>query len=127
MRAFSDEALPQRDHDPERGERIVDLRLGPADDAGLLIWELDGVPVSVAGFGSPTSIGIRIGPVYTPPELRRRGFASALTADLSRRMLDRGYRFCFLYTDLSNPFSNKVYLRVGYEFVCESADYSFST
>ena len=65
--------------------------------------------------------------MYTPPALRRRGFASALTADLSQRMLDRGYRFCFLYTDLSNPFSNKVYLRIGYEFVCESADYSFST
>jgi predicted GNAT family acetyltransferase len=82
--------------------------------------------MSLAGFGSPTATGIRVGPVYTPPDRRRKGFASALVADLSRRMLEKGYEFCFLYTDLSNPYSNKVYLTIGYEFVCESADFSFT-
>ena len=46
--------------------------------------------------------------MYTPPELRGHGYATALTAELSQRLLDGrlfegGRRFCFLYTDLANP------------------------
>jgi predicted GNAT family acetyltransferase len=88
-----------------------------------VLWD-DGGPVSFAAFGNPTPNGIRIGPVYTPPELRRRGYASALVAELSTRLLaDR--RFCFLYTDLANPTANKIYERIGYQRVCESAEIVF--
>ena len=57
--------------------------------------------------------------MYTPPELRGRGYATALTAELSQRLLDGrlfegGRRFCFLYTDLANPTSNAIYERIGY-------------
>ena len=34
-------------------------------------------------------------------------------------------RFCFLYTDLENPTSNRIYTAVGYEPVCDSIDYAF--
>ena len=61
-----------------------------------------------------TPNGIRIGPVYTPPELRGRGYASALVAKLSSSLLAGGRRFCFLHTDLANPASNKIYERLGY-------------
>jgi hypothetical protein len=64
--------------------------------------------------------------VYTPPRFRRRGYASALVAELSRRLLDDGRDYCFLYTDLANPTSNRIYMDVGYELVCESADYAFT-
>ena len=77
------------------------------------------------GFGGPTPNGIRIGPVYTPPELRGRGYASALTAQVSQLQLDRGRRFCFLYTDLANPTSNAIYMRIGYERVCDSRELAF--
>ncbi|MBA2569295.1 MAG: GNAT family N-acetyltransferase [Actinobacteria bacterium] len=73
----------------------------------------------MTGFGGPTPNGIRIGPVYTPPELRGRGYASALVAKLSSSLLAGGRRFCFLYTDLANPASNKIYERLGYVRVCE--------
>jgi predicted GNAT family acetyltransferase len=63
--------------------------------------------------------------VYTPPELRRRGYASALVAALSRRLLDEGRRFCFLYTDLANPTSNHIYREIGYEEVCPATSYRF--
>jgi uncharacterized protein len=69
--------------------------------------------------------GIRIGPVYTPPALRRRGYASALVTELSRRLLDSGREYCVLYTDLANPTSNRIYQEVGYERVCDSAEYVF--
>ena len=70
--------------------------------------------------------GIRIGPVYTPPALRGRGYASACVARLSQDKLDEGRTFCFLYTDLSNPTSNHIYQEIGYEPVCDVADYRFT-
>jgi predicted GNAT family acetyltransferase len=89
------------------------------------MWEDGADVVSMCGFGGLTPRGIRIGPVYTPPELRRRGYASALTAHVTQQQLDGGRDYCFLYTDLANPTSNRIYLNLGYELVCESADYAF--
>jgi len=80
----------------------------------LYLWE-DGEIVSLAGIGSPTPNGLRIGPVYTPPERRRHGYASALVAAMSQGALDAGRTFCFLFTDLANPTSNHVYQAIGYE------------
>jgi uncharacterized protein len=119
--AFGIEALPHPDE--ERLTRELDHRLSAAD-TGVVLWEHDGA-VSLAGFGGPTPNGIRIGPVYTPPELRGRGYASALVAELSSKLLAGGRRFCFLYTDLANPTSNKIYERIGYVRVCESAEIEF--
>lgn len=123
-RAFGVEALGEQDPDEERIARNVDHKLAEAG-GGIALWEDDGRPVSAVGFGSPTPSGIRIGPVYTPPELRSRGYASALTAHVSAEQLARGRRFCFLYTDLANPTSNRIYTAIGYEQVCESVEYAF--
>jgi uncharacterized protein len=122
--AFTAEALGD-EPDEARLEEMVHHRLA-ADNAGLVLWE-DGDTVSLAGFGGKTPNGIRIGPVYTPPEHRNRGYATALTAELSQRLLDSGRRFCFLYTDLANPTSNRIYERIGYRRMCESAEIRFVT
>ena len=125
FRAFSEEVLHPGDNDDHaRLERSVDTRLR-SEDAGVALWELDGRPVSLAGFGGSTPNGIRIGPVYTPPELRGQGFGTAVTAAISRRLLEGGHRFCFLYTDLANPTSNAIYTRIGYEPVCDSREVRF--
>ena len=58
-----------------RLERSVDARLASAD-AGIVLWEVEGEPVSLVGFGGPTPNGIRIGPVYTSPEHRGRGYGT---------------------------------------------------
>jgi predicted GNAT family acetyltransferase len=123
---FTTEALPEHARDRELGriERTIDLRL-QAGEAGFWIWEDEGTPVSLSGFGGPTPSGIRIGPVYTPTERRRRGYATTLVADQSRWALDHGHRACFLYTDLANPTSNRIYEEIGYERVGDSADYRF--
>lgn len=91
---------------------------------GRFLWEHEG-PVSLAGFSGPTPNGIRIGPVYTPPEHRRRGYASALVAALSQQLLDEGRKMCFLYTDLANPTSNRIYMNIGYQPVCDVNVYCF--
>jgi uncharacterized protein len=121
---FSVEALGDAEPDRERLVRSIDYRLD-SPDAGVAFWEDEGRPVSAVGFGSPTPSGIRIGPVYTPPELRGRGYASALTAHVSAEQLAGRHRFCFLYTDLANPTSNRIYEAIGYERVCDSVEYAF--
>jgi uncharacterized protein len=128
--AFGDEVLHEGGPGREHAAAMLDHRLA-SPVAGILLWEDDGEPVSLAGWGGRTPNGIRVGPVYTPPEVRGRGYATALTAELSQRLLDgrlfdRGRRFCFLYTDLANPTSNAIYERIGYRRVCESAEIVFA-
>ena len=123
LRAFQAEALPE-DAPHVELEPAVDRRLA-REDAGFVLWE-DGEPVSLCGFGGRTPHGNRIGPVYTPPELRGRGYGSAVTAHATKEQLDSGRDYCFLYTDLTNPTSNKIYMNIGYEFVCDSAEYAFT-
>lgn len=90
----------------------------------LSLWDDDG-PVSLTGAAAVTPNGSRIGPVYTPPGLRGHGYASALVAAVSQSQLDRGRRFCFLFTDLANPTSNQIYRSIGYEPVCDVDEYRF--
>jgi predicted GNAT family acetyltransferase len=124
MNAFATEALEEGDPGRTEARATVEHRLG-GGDGGFLLWEDAGEVVSVSGWGGPTPNGIRIGPVYTPPELRGRGYATALVAELSQRLLGEGRSFCFLFTDLANPTSNAIYERIGYVRVCESAMIAF--
>ena len=80
----------------------------------------------MAGQGPHSSHGITVNLVYTPPELRGRGYASACVAALSQQLLDAGWEFCTLYTDLANPTSNSIYQRIGYRPVCDSNEYHFA-
>ena len=73
----------------------------------------------------PTTSGIWIGPVYTPPAERNKGYATSLVARMSQQALDGGRKFCALFTDLSNPTSNAIYQRIGYRPICRYALYGF--
>jgi predicted GNAT family acetyltransferase len=119
--AFEQEAFGEVVTEPEtRADRFLRM-----PSRGMYLWEHEGQIVSLAGYGGPTPHGIRIGPVYTPPELRGRGYASACVARLSQDMLDGGRQYCFLYTDLANPTSNRIYQAIGYEPVCDVDEYRF--
>ncbi|HEV2293125.1 MAG TPA: GNAT family N-acetyltransferase [Tepidisphaeraceae bacterium] len=91
----------------------------------LMIWEDGGQAVAMAGSAGETPNGIRVNAVYTPPPFRNRGYASTLVATLSQQLLDAGRRFCFLYTDLANPTSNKIYRAIGYEPIAQSTRIEF--
>ena len=65
-------------------------------------------------------------PIFTPPDERRRGYGSALTAALTQQLLDGGRRFCFLFTDLANPTSNSIYPKIGYRPVADFKDFQFA-
>jgi hypothetical protein len=123
MVAFGEEVLEESDPGRTEAREGVEHRL-ETQDGGFELWE-DGEVVSLSGWGGRTPNGIRIGPVYTPPEHRGRGYATALVAGLTESLLDGGRRFCFLYTDLANPTSNAIYERIGYVKVAESAMVAF--
>lgn len=92
---------------------------------GLIgIWDDDG-PVAMAGYTIPIGGVSRIGHVYTPPERRRRGYAAACTAAMSQLAFENGADRCVLYTQLSNPTSNAIYRRLGYEPVTDQIRYRF--
>ncbi|MGZ8438313.1 MAG: GNAT family N-acetyltransferase [Candidatus Limnocylindrales bacterium] len=122
MRAFTDEALGE--DDPDTSEAMTDRWL-EGRGRTLYLWD-DAGPVSLCGVGGRTPHGVRIGPVYTPPETRRRGYASALVAASSQLQLDAGRRFCFLFTDLANPTSNHIYQTIGYEPIRDVDEYRFA-
>lgn len=121
---FEREAFPDQEHRLDDAESAVDYRLR-SNVGGFYLWDDDGA-VSYAGYGGPTPHGIRIGPVYTPPELRGRGYASGCVAGMSQILLDSGRQFCFLFTDLRNPTSNHIYQVIGYEPVCDFTEYVLS-
>ncbi|HKP30483.1 MAG TPA: GNAT family N-acetyltransferase [Gemmatimonadales bacterium] len=105
--------------EPAPTNRAATYRIGAKE---LFLWD-DGQPRSMAGWSGPTTHGIRVNAVYTPPQLRGQGYASMTVAALSQLLLDRGYRFCCLYTDLANPTSNAIYKRIGYEPISDSSVY----
>lgn len=117
---FQAEALPHEV--PSRGniEAMVEMSFALPHLRGFWLWEdAQGRPVSLAGHTGPTPNGIRIGPVYTPPQERGKGYASACVAALSQHHLDQGRRYCFLFTDLANPTSNHIYQQIGYVGVAD--------
>lgn len=108
----------------EEADQAIDRRLHDSSRS-LYVWE-DGTPVAMAGTSGPTPNGIRVNAVYTPPEHRRKGYASACVAALSQLMLDQGRTFCFLFTDMGNSTANHIYQTIGYEAVGDAEIYAFS-
>ncbi|MFI6356444.1 GNAT family N-acetyltransferase [Streptomyces sp. NPDC050743] len=96
-------------------------------DKRYTLWETpDGTPVSVAGMNPLIGGQIQVDVVYTPAHLRGRGYAGAVTAEVSRAALAAGARDVVLFADLANPTSNALYQRLGYRTLTDWAAYDFS-
>jgi len=119
---FHLEALPHEPYSTEEARRNATAR---PQDGMTFIWEVEAQPVAMASLARPTAHGISVNAVYTPPEHRKRGYATALVAAISEEGLKRGKQFCVLYTDLTNLTSNLIYQKIGYRFVSGSRHYRF--
>ncbi|WP_321284207.1 GNAT family N-acetyltransferase [Exiguobacterium profundum] len=106
-----------RSSPPEKVTKAVQTMLEREE---AVFWEVDGQVVSCAKRARPTENGITVSFVYTSPSARGKGYARSLVADLSRQLLETK-SFCVLYTDLTNPTSNKIYREVGYQQIMDSA------
>jgi GNAT superfamily N-acetyltransferase len=123
-RAFAEEDA-HIDRGPMTPEETVarSLRLG----CGELLWEVDGEPVAQATARPVVATVSRIGPVYTPPEHRRHGYAAAVTAAATRWALDAGAERVLLFTDLADPTTNRLYPRLGYRPVYDAVELGFGS
>lgn len=102
-------------------ERAEDVAARFLERGELFVWEHARLAAMAAWVGR-TPHGVRIAFVYTPPERRGHGYATALVADVTARVLAAGYRFSCLFTDLGNPTSNRIYASIGYQPVCDVVD-----
>jgi predicted GNAT family acetyltransferase len=118
--AFHEEALEPIDWTTAR-----EMANGRIREGDFYVWE-DNTPVSMAAKVRPTANGMAISLVYTPHDWRQRGYASACVAAFSQLLLDEGWQFCTLFTDLANPTSNSIYQKIGYKSVGDFNDYVFA-
>jgi len=109
--------------DAHRDESIDREDLRRRIESGNYWFWLDetGQRVHLTGANPPAFGVARIGPVYTPPQQRRKGYAAAAVAAVSQLFLDAGTRVC-LYTDQANPTSNSVYQAIGYQPVVDQVN-----
>ena len=112
LRSFELDCFGITSHSLEEYQQAALRRIQHGD---WFLWEADDRwVVSMCMRVRPTSHGCSVSGVYTPPEYRGKGYASACVAALSQRLLDEGYQFTSLFTDLANPTSNSIYMKVGY-------------
>ena len=112
--AFYDEIeAEEHERSAARGTAAGMLRRGL-----VYLWEDAGAPVSMVCFRYVTKEGARIAPVWTPPALRGRRYASAAVGRLTGELLHAGVDWCALFADVDNPTSNNIYRRLGYNEAC---------
>jgi predicted GNAT family acetyltransferase len=109
--------------DPQRARSSVPKRIA---EGRMWLWD-DGGATAMLGAVDVDTTAARIAPVYTPPEHRNRGYASALVAAVARALLDRGKAVVFLTADLANPTSNAIYARLGFRPQGEQYHFDFVT
>lgn len=117
-RFFIDCDVPEA-QSPTLNEDVIKTVQRLLSKQAVVLWETDGVPVAMAGKVREASLGSAVSLVYTPPEYRGRGYASALVAHLSQHILDQGSPRCLLFTDARNPTSNAIYQKIGYVYKCD--------
>lgn len=91
----------------------------------LYVYE-DRIPVSMISMGRKTLNGVILNNVYTPPHYRKNGYATNMVSEICSLLLNEGYQFCGLFTDLKNPISNSIYQKVGFYPVCDYDEIYFT-
>mmetsp|Transcript_18499 Transcript_18499/g.30246 ORF Transcript_18499/g.30246 Transcript_18499/m.30246 type:complete len:262 (+) Transcript_18499:301-1086(+) len=78
----------------------------------VVLFEMDGVPVSMAGINARLSDIVQIGGVYTPSEMRGRGYARRAVAGLLQKCEAEGVTQSVLYA--ANEAAVRAYEPLGY-------------
>jgi RimJ/RimL family protein N-acetyltransferase len=115
--AFFKEAVP---HDVLPPREAIDRT---AASGNYRFWTVAGEPVSMAGIVRRTRHVAAIAGVYTPPALRRRGYAGSATAAVADSVFVEGRTAACLFTDVRNPASNRCYAKIGFKPVCRGWHY----
>jgi predicted GNAT family acetyltransferase len=81
------------------------------------IWEKDGIPVATTTLARPSLNGFSINFVYTDLNFRKQGFARAIVAHATRKSFEFGKEFCTLFADIDNSVTNRMYQKLGYQYL----------
>ena len=84
------------------------------DHKNLYVLDIDNQIVSMTGRTRALYLTESIGYVYTPPGKRGNGYASKVVQIVTQDIINDG-KTAVLYTDLSNPTSNHIYMDIGYK------------
>lgn len=84
-------------------------------EKGYYVLEKDNKIVCQANTSRVMKYGKCVSGVYTPKEERGKSYAYNLIYRISKELLDKGDKYCVLYTDDANPISNHVYEKIGYK------------
>jgi predicted GNAT family acetyltransferase len=126
LMAFQDSTAHHDAGDRHAAGILVDGLLARKD---LFVWDVGDRrqprPVAMAARSRPTARGIAISLVYTPPEERNRGYATACVAHLSQQLLDSDWQFCTLFADKANEAADALYSRIGYKPIADFVAYRF--
>ncbi|MCR8644229.1 GNAT family N-acetyltransferase [Paenibacillus sp. N1-5-1-14] len=91
----------------------------------LYLWIVEEQVVSMANIAHRSPRHGRINSVFTPKSQRKRGYASAITAEICSILREEQF-IPVLYADLSNPTSNKIYQDIGFVVSGKIADVRFT-
>jgi hypothetical protein len=118
IESFHHEAVP---HDPPiKGQDVAEAKI---NKNMIYVIEKDGGLLSMAAWSRDIETSCSVNMVFTPKSSRKNGYASIVTGMLTQHLLNSGKKETNLYTDMSNPTSNKIYQDLGYEFVCNSVHF----
>ena len=93
-------------------QRQVDANLGSPD---FLVLEHEGRLVAQTGFNARLDMAVQIGGVWTPPELRGRGYARCAVAAHLLAAREAGVRTGVLFTSEDNVAARRAYEALGFE------------
>jgi RimJ/RimL family protein N-acetyltransferase len=113
MAAFVHEATP---HDSPPSSEIVEKG---AAEGRYFIWIVGDEPVSTAAIVRRTRHTGGIAAVFTPKDLRGKGYAGSITAAVVEALFREGKTMACINTDLRNPISNRCYAKIGFQPVCD--------
>ena len=78
------------------------------------VWRVDGEPVSMIAVVARTRRTVRCSLVYTPPALRRRGYARDCTGEATRTLLAEGWATCCVHVRVEDEAAKSLYASLGY-------------
>jgi GNAT superfamily N-acetyltransferase len=116
--AYHEEVLGS-ERTPELEEQAVRAVNGWRRAERCWVLTRRGVPVSFTALNASTRGIVQVGGVYTPPALRRNGYARAAVAGSLLLARERGATRSTLFTNVENDGAIRAYTTLGYEAIGE--------
>jgi uncharacterized protein len=113
--AYHVEALGARDSDPTRNTAAVEIERAIASSNLYVLTEAQR-PVACSAFNARLPETVGVGGVWTPPELRRRGYGRAIVAASLVDARANGVLRAVLFTNAQN-YAKRAYEAIGFRVI----------